>query len=426
MADGDLYLSDSPNVDKGFVEQDGQLRGVKLQAVPDGTLELLNSANVSTGYVTDTDGKKHKVNLVAEVEGTLELPDAPNADTGYVVDGDGKKHKVQLSATLYGGGSTPVIEELNVTPSTSAQTITAPEGTDGYSPVNVAAVTSSIDANIIAGNIKNGVEILGVTGNYSGSAPTYYIEKLVDENGVLNPGTGFINLTGVKSLGAYIFYYGFYGVSFSDKDIDMSNILYASGDYCLNMAFSVSNIKTLDLSSLTSITGAYAAQSMCSFATSLTSVNLSSLKTTTGSNCLQQAFYRTALTSISFPALKSPGVNNNWQNLLRQVSNCTVHFPSNMQSVMGSWSNVTGGFGGTGTTVLYDLPATVVLTGADNVAYERNPKFDTGSALSWRVNNSEVTSTAYYTSGTTDPSVGDTIYSDAACTQAVTTISSIA
>ena len=66
-------------------------------------------------------------------------------------------------------GSSPVITSLSVTPTTSSQTITAPSGTDGYSPVNVAAVTSSIDANITAGNIKKDVSILGVTGTYEGS-----------------------------------------------------------------------------------------------------------------------------------------------------------------------------------------------------------------------------------------------------------------
>lgn len=69
-------------------------------------------------------------------------------------------------------GTTPVINSLSVTPTTSAQTITASGGVDGYSPVNVSAVTSSIDANITAGNIKNGVTILGVTGNYSGITPS--------------------------------------------------------------------------------------------------------------------------------------------------------------------------------------------------------------------------------------------------------------
>lgn len=39
----------------------------------------------------------------------------------------------------------------------------------GLSQVTVNPVTSSIDSNIVAGNIKDGVTILGVTGNYSGS-----------------------------------------------------------------------------------------------------------------------------------------------------------------------------------------------------------------------------------------------------------------
>ena len=44
--------------------------------------------------------------------------------------------------------------------------------------------------------------------------------------------------------------------------------------------------------------------------------------------------------------------------MLQGVSGCTVHFPSNLQSVIGSWSDVTNGFGGTNTTVLFDLPST--------------------------------------------------------------------
>lgn len=62
----------------------------------------------------------------------------------------------------------PVISTLTVTPTTTAQTFTAPTGTDGYSPVSVSAVTSSIDSNITAGNIKDGVTILGITGTLSG------------------------------------------------------------------------------------------------------------------------------------------------------------------------------------------------------------------------------------------------------------------
>ena len=70
------------------------------------------------------------------------------------------------------GNSSAVTEALNVTPSTSAQTIYPTSGLDGYAPVNVSAVTSSIDNNITAGNIKHGVSILGVTGTYTGEGVT--------------------------------------------------------------------------------------------------------------------------------------------------------------------------------------------------------------------------------------------------------------
>ena len=69
-----------------------------------------------------------------------------------------------------GGGAT--LSSLTVTPSTTAQTITPASGTDGYGTVSVSAVTAAIDSDIVAGNIKSGVEILGVTGNYSGTTPT--------------------------------------------------------------------------------------------------------------------------------------------------------------------------------------------------------------------------------------------------------------
>ena len=57
------------------------------------------------------------------------------------------------------------LETATVTPTTSSQTITpVGEGNVGLSSVNVNAVTSAIDANIVPGNIKKNVQILGVTG----------------------------------------------------------------------------------------------------------------------------------------------------------------------------------------------------------------------------------------------------------------------
>ena len=94
---------------------------------------------------------------------------------------------------------------------------------------------------------------------------------------------------------------------------------------------------------------------------SLTQASFPKLKTV-GRYCFQSAFgYCSSLESVSFPALNSTsfGYNTDQFNLmLKNVTGCTVHFPSNLQSVIGSWSDVTNGFGGTNTTVLFDLPAT--------------------------------------------------------------------
>lgn len=94
----------------------------------------------------------------------------------------------------------------------------------------------------------------------------------------------------------------------------------------------------------------------------LSSVEFPKLKIISGSVCFNYAFsLRTTLQSLSFPALISTGFGsytNQFNSMLNGVTGCTVHFPSNLQSVIGSWTHVTNGFGGTNTTVLFDLPAT--------------------------------------------------------------------
>jgi hypothetical protein len=54
-------------------------------------------------------------------------------------------------------------QSKTATPTTSQQVITADTGYE-LAQVTIAGVTSSIDSNIAAGNIKSGVTILGVEG----------------------------------------------------------------------------------------------------------------------------------------------------------------------------------------------------------------------------------------------------------------------
>lgn len=57
------------------------------------------------------------------------------------------------------------LQNKTVTPSKSVQQITADSQYNGLGAVTVNATTSSVDSNIQASNIKNGVTILGVTGS---------------------------------------------------------------------------------------------------------------------------------------------------------------------------------------------------------------------------------------------------------------------
>ena len=64
--------------------------------------------------------------------------------------------------------TTPNLQAKTATPSTSQQVITPDYNYQGLSQVTVSAVTAAIDADIVAGNIKSGVNILGVVGTYTG------------------------------------------------------------------------------------------------------------------------------------------------------------------------------------------------------------------------------------------------------------------
>lgn len=94
------------------------------------------------------------------------------------------------------------LEEVNVTPTTSTQTITPAQGKDGISQVNVGAVTSAIDSNIVAGNIKKNVEILGVVGNLEEGIDTS--DATATAQDIMQDKTAYVNgqkITGTATSG---------------------------------------------------------------------------------------------------------------------------------------------------------------------------------------------------------------------------------
>ncbi len=141
--------------------------------------------------------------------------------------------------------------------------------------------------------------------------------------------------------------------------VDLSSLTTISNTGAMNSCFSsCSSLTTVDLSSLTTVSAANALSYAFSY-TALTTVNFSSLSVLTGNNALNYAFRDcTSLTSLSFPSLTASSFGSytsQFNNMLRNCTDVTVHFPAAIQSTIESWASVTAGFGGTNTTVLFDL-----------------------------------------------------------------------
>ena len=109
----------------------------------------------------------------------------------YNIDSNIKAANIKKDVNILGitgtyEGVERVYETLNVTPKVTIQTLTPGEGVDAFNRVEVEAVTSNIDSNILPKNIKRGITILGVEGNY-------IPENL--QSKVVNPTTAVQNVT---------------------------------------------------------------------------------------------------------------------------------------------------------------------------------------------------------------------------------------
>ncbi len=82
-------------------------------------------------------------------------------------------------------GETEVsLQEKTIDPKTTIQYIIADTGYNGLSKVKVNAVTSSIDSDIKAANIKKGINILGVVGTLETKKEEQPKSITITENGI--------------------------------------------------------------------------------------------------------------------------------------------------------------------------------------------------------------------------------------------------
>lgn len=133
----------------------------------------------------------------------------------------------------------------------------------------------------------------------------------------------------------------------------------SGSDAFSNAFYSCGDITSVSFPALTTVSGSSAFSRAFCYCYDLTTVSFPALDSISGGGAFYSAFQNCSnLTSLSFPALtaSSFGSNTNqFDNMLNRCSGVTVHFPSAVQSTIGNWSSVTSGFGGTNTTVLFDL-----------------------------------------------------------------------
>lgn len=226
-----VYLgSNAVDMQGGFVS--GGSSGVKLQSKtvtpsentqtvnPDSSYDALSSVTVeaiSNTYIGSSVTKKSAATYTPGtsdqsiasgqyLNGTQTIKGDSNLTAANIKSGVKIFNVTGSYAGSSSGGNTPNLQTKTVTPSESTQTVSPDSGYDGLSKVTVNAISSTYigsdvtkksaatyipkttdqsiasgqylsgtqtikgDANLVAGNIKSGVSIFGVTGNYAGSS----------------------------------------------------------------------------------------------------------------------------------------------------------------------------------------------------------------------------------------------------------------
>ena len=195
------------------------------------------------------------------------------------------------------------------------------------------------------------------------------------------------NVTNISKTSAFGSLYGNLNPFPYDLAIDLNNVEEISGDGCFEYTFGGCNIvslkekiKTISARQVFSVCFAFAnIPEDSTLFENLESVSSSGLNSalmySTGkqtyrfkklnyieNNGFEACFGRSSAKHIYFNSLKSDsfdtsGAYYHFESMLMGVTGCTLHFPSNLSSVIPTLDTYPN-FGGTNTVILYDLEAT--------------------------------------------------------------------
>lgn len=207
------------------------------------------------------------------------------------------------------------LQDKTITPTVEEQVVFPDDNYNGLNKVTVNAVTNEIDENIKSENIKNGVDILGVTGNFIGSkyAPRYisfynYSGTELDEE-IANLDTS--NMTIMSNM--------FYSCT-RLTDLDLSSFITSEVTNMGNMFNACNKLTSLDISSFNTskVTNMNYMFGNC---TSLLNLDLTNFDTSNVTNMSYMIFYCQKLTTLDLTNFDTSKVTNmsymffNCQNL---------------------------------------------------------------------------------------------------------------
>lgn len=284
--------------------------------------------NGSTATVTPTTSQQ-TVEPISPSNGLTSV--TVNAVTS-AIDNNIVPGNIKSGVTILGvNGSVTEANEttLSVTPSTSAQQLTPTNPYTGFNEVNVDAVTSSIDANITSGNIKSGVSILGVNGSLEGlNGSTITVQSGPTEQ-IITPTSPSNGFTSVTVQPLIITY---------NKQITSSGTYYAWQDSCAGYGSVIVDIqseKRLNIGIENFIGNIDNSGSLLS-PSNIQYINATGVKDISGS-ALAYRFYNRLINRISFPELTNISGSYALSNAFRNA-NIYASYPINF----GTLTEITG------------------------------------------------------------------------------------
>lgn len=171
---GDLSIVRNIEVGNNYVKADSSTAssGKYSGHISDYPMFIFGAADPGNGQLTELSSREMRIHSFAIYEGTTLIKNlVPFQDAslnGCFYDTVSKTYIYPLQGTPT-VGPVAIYQQKTVDASLNAIEVTADEGFEALSKVTVNGVTAAVDPNITPGNIKAGVNILGVGGSFAGA-----------------------------------------------------------------------------------------------------------------------------------------------------------------------------------------------------------------------------------------------------------------